>query len=161
MDSFTDAWKHQLSKFNLRYKNPSTEAVDAFTCDWGGENSWWCPPIYLIPWLLRHACVTKAMGTLILLQWLSAPFWPLLYPDGIYPAEFIQGVLELPRRESHLSLDHQFLTSLKGSIIHQCWHCDWVTLPNQGSHSLCVNKGWVNPNYVSILMNVSHRLEGW
>ena len=32
-------------------------------------------------------------------QWLSCPFWALLFPDGFTPAEFIDGVIELPSCE--------------------------------------------------------------
>ena len=50
--------------------------------DWGGENNWWCPPIYLIPRVLGHAQETHAEGTLIVPQWPSAPFWPMLFASG-------------------------------------------------------------------------------
>ena len=33
-----------------------------------------------------------ASGTLICPQWLSAPFWPILFPDGKTP---IEGVVDL------------------------------------------------------------------
>ena len=39
---------------------------------------------------------TKASGTLIIPQWLSAPFWPLLFPNGSDPTEFVLARLELP-----------------------------------------------------------------
>ena len=56
-------------------------------------------PLYLVPRLLRHAEVTKACGTLIVPQWVSAPFWPLLFPDGTHPAKFVIGICELPQVE--------------------------------------------------------------
>ena len=70
--------------------------MDTFTCDWGGELNWWCPPPYLVPRLIRHAQVTGALGTLVVPQWYSAPYWPLLFPDGIHPAEFVKELLVLP-----------------------------------------------------------------
>ena len=30
----------QVDRFNRRYWNPGSEAVDAFTVDWSGENNW-------------------------------------------------------------------------------------------------------------------------
>ena len=32
-------------------------------------------------------------------QWVSAPFWPLLFPDGKKAATFIKQVVELPRQK--------------------------------------------------------------
>ena len=58
--------------------DPGSEAVDAFACNWAGENNWSCPPMFLVPRLLRHAQSTKAQGTLIVPHWVSSPFWPVL-----------------------------------------------------------------------------------
>ena len=74
--------------------------MDAFTCNWADDNNWLCPPIYLVPRVIRHAQYTKAKGTLIVPQWVSSPFWPLLYPDGINSASFVLDCLELPRCDS-------------------------------------------------------------
>ena len=54
------------------------------------------PPVCLVPRVIRHAQITKAVGTLIVSQWCSAPFWPLLVPNRSDPAEFILEWLELP-----------------------------------------------------------------
>ena len=70
--------------------------MDAFTCSWADDNNWLCPPIYLVPRVLRHAQNTKAQGTLIVPLWMSFPFWPLLFPDGLRPAGFVQELVELP-----------------------------------------------------------------
>ena len=111
VDRFAEARNAQLPRFNSRHWSPGTEAVDTFTCDWGNENNWWCPPIYLIPRLLKHARVTKAMGALVVPEWRSAPFWPLLYPDGVQPAGFVKDVCELPRKQS------LFVAGPSGSVL--------------------------------------------
>ena len=56
----TAGYNSQLDRFNSCYAVPGTEAVDAFTEHWGGENNWWCPPLCLVPRVLRHAraCVS-------------------------------------------------------------------------------------------------------
>ena len=100
VDRFADMHNCQIDRFNSRYWNPGSEAVDAFTCDWSGENNWWCPPPFLIPRLLRHAQGTQAVGTLVAPQWYSAPYWPLLFPDGSHPAEFVKEIMVLPTYES-------------------------------------------------------------
>ena len=48
VDRFADSYNKQLDRFNSRCWNPGSDAVDAFTVDWSGENNWWCPPIALI-----------------------------------------------------------------------------------------------------------------
>ena len=96
IDRFANAKNAQLQRFNSRFWCPGSEAVDTFTCSWVGDNNWWCPPVHLVPRVVRHAQNTKANGTLIIPQWCSSPFWPLLFPDGFSPAEFVKGVIELP-----------------------------------------------------------------
>ena len=51
VDRFADASNAQLPRFNSRYWNKDTEAVDAFTVNWAGENNWVCPPVYLISYM--------------------------------------------------------------------------------------------------------------
>ena len=99
VDRFADCNNCQVLRFNSKYWNPGTEAVDAFTVDWADENNWWCPPIALIPRVLRHASVCKAVGTLIVPCWPSAPFWPLLQPEAESFASFVTAVQELPLSE--------------------------------------------------------------
>ena len=87
------------NRFHSRCWNPGSEAVDAFTVNWRGENNWWCPPITLIPRVIGHAHVCRAVGTLVVPCWLSAPFWPLLHPSEEGYASFVTGVAELPLSE--------------------------------------------------------------
>ncbi len=56
--------------------------VDAFSVDWSGDNNWLVPPIHLIPVVLNHIQVCKARGTLVLPEWPSAVFWPLLFSNS-------------------------------------------------------------------------------
>jgi len=99
VDRFANPSNAQLERFNSRFWSPGSEAVDAFTCTWAGENNWWCPPVYLIPRVIRHAQSTCCKGTLIIPQWVSSPFWPLLFPDGVNPIESVVGIAELPSSE--------------------------------------------------------------
>ena len=99
MDRFADHHNTQLPRFNSRFWNPGTEAVDAFTCDWGSETNWICPPPYLIPRVIRHAQKTKAKGTLIVPLWRSAPFWSMLFPCKDIPAKFVMETIVLMRSE--------------------------------------------------------------
>ena len=100
VDRFASPSNAHLDRFNTRYWAPGSEAVDAFTCDWSADNNWLFPPVYLVPRVIRHAQAAAAKGTLIVPQWISAPFWPLLFPNGVEPADFITEWLELPLSEA-------------------------------------------------------------
>ena len=65
IDRFASSYNAKLSRFNSRFLQPGTEAVDAFTQDWSSENNWLLPPICLIGKLLSYVHESKAFGTLI------------------------------------------------------------------------------------------------
>eukprot|EP00731_Ephydatia_muelleri_P008538 Em0004g876a len=97
VDRFADNFNTQLSRFNSRFACPGSEAVDTFTVHWGGgENNWWCPPPSLVARVVRHAETCKANGTLVVPHWESAPYWPLLCPDGMMFASFVGASEVLP-----------------------------------------------------------------
>ena len=96
IDRFASYQNHQTPRFNSRCWNPGSEAVDAFTVNWVGENNWWCPPVGLVPRVIRHAQVCAAKGTLVVPCWPSAPFWPLLCPSEGQFAPFVRDCCELP-----------------------------------------------------------------
>ena len=97
IDRFANYLNTKLPRFNSRYWNPGSESIDAFICDWEHENNYLCPPIPLIPRVLRHAENCLAQGTLVLPVWSSASFWPLLLLDsGQGFAHFIKETLLLP-----------------------------------------------------------------
>ena len=100
VDRFANADNTQTERFNSRFWSPGSEAVDAFTVNWQNENNWLCPPIALIPRVLRHAQVCKAKGTLIVPLWKSAAFWPLLCPNGKDFDNFVENWCDLPPFES-------------------------------------------------------------
>ena len=61
---------------------PGTEAVNAMEENWVGEKNWAVLP----PWLILN-CIRKneneqADCTLIVPEWPSAPFWPMLFGTG-------------------------------------------------------------------------------
>ena len=111
VDRFANNVNTQLARFNSRYWNPGSEAIDAFTVNWAGENNWLCPPVMLIGRVIRHAQVCKAAGTLVVPVWPSAPFWPILCQTGSQFAEFVSEIIELPLTEE------LFLPSRSGAVL--------------------------------------------
>ena len=90
-DRFASPHNSQLPRFDSKFWNPLCSAVDTFTTSWSGDVNWWVPPPYLVCRTVRHAESCSARGTLILPAWRSAPFWPLICPDGTHLALFIQA----------------------------------------------------------------------
>ena len=78
VDHFASILTRQLPRYCSRYRNPGSEAADAFTVSWQGENNWLFPPPYLIPRILLHMAYGMEEGTLIIPEWPSARWWPLL-----------------------------------------------------------------------------------
>ena len=112
VDRFASFHNYQVPRYNSRCWNPGSEAVDAFTVDWAGENNWLCPPIGLIPRVIRHAQGCQANVSMVVPMWPSAPFWPLLCPYGSDSfAVFVKECKELPRVES------LFIPGLSGAVL--------------------------------------------
>lgn len=79
IDRFANHSNTKLQRFNSRFLEKGSEAVDAFTVNWVDENNYFCLPIYLVPRVLYHAMNCRCKGTLIVPEWPSAAFWPLIY----------------------------------------------------------------------------------
>ena len=104
VDRFANHENAKLPRFNSRFWNPGSEGIDAFVMDWRGENNYACPPICLILRVLHHMRNCKASGSLIVPFWHSAPFWPMICPDGERFASFIVDWMELPTfKEAYIS----------------------------------------------------------
>jgi hypothetical protein len=79
VDRFANDYNSKLQRFNSRFMVEGSEAVDAFTVNWKDENNYLCPPMHLIPRVLCHARNCGCRGSLIVPEWPSAAFWPLLF----------------------------------------------------------------------------------
>ena len=122
IDRFASSHNAQLGRFNSRFYDIGTEAIDVFTSNWLDDNNWLCPPVHLVCRVLHHARACGCSGTLIVPLWKSVPFWPILCPDGLIFAPFVQGVMELPnagnliipgRLGAMLPLEHSKLLALR------------------------------------------------
>ena len=75
-------------------------------------------PIHLVPRVLRHAKICNSVGTLIVPLWKSAPFWPMLCPDGILLAEYVNEVLYLEYQEDLVMMGLSGSYLFKGKLDH-------------------------------------------
>ena len=77
VDRFATANNTQLQRFNSAFADPCTEAVDAFTQDWGGDVSWMNPP-FDRQLLLRVALklrLDRAAATVVVPSWPAQPWY--------------------------------------------------------------------------------------
>ena len=81
LDGFASHTTKQLHRFCSRWWNPECLAVDAFTLKWEEENVWLSPPFYLIGDAIEKVQQDGCNGTLIVPEWTSAWWWPLLFKD--------------------------------------------------------------------------------
>lgn len=72
-------------------------AVDAFDQNWHGVRNWMVPPPSLGSKTLKKIVKETAEGTLVLPEWRSAPFWPLLLSSNGSFKSFIAAYETLPR----------------------------------------------------------------
>ena len=89
VDCFASYYNALLPRFHSRFWMPGCEAVDTFTTNWSGEINCWVPPLHLVCRTITHAAQCNAKGTLIIPAWRSAPYWPIVCPDGCHLARFI------------------------------------------------------------------------
>ena len=78
VDRFACNYNTKLARFNSRFYQPGTEAVDAFTQDWKYENNWLVPPVSLIVRAVNHLKLCKAEGSIVVPVWKSSYFWTVL-----------------------------------------------------------------------------------
>ena len=89
VDRFSSYYNKQLSRFNSRFASPGSEAVETLAQNWSFENNWVCPPVSLIIHAVEHFKKCRASGTLIILEWKSAYFWPVIRPQPNKYADFV------------------------------------------------------------------------
>ena len=78
IDRFASYYNAQLPRFNSKFASPGCTVVNALVQDWSGENNRVCPPVGLVVNAVRDLTACSGRGTLIILEWSSASFWPLL-----------------------------------------------------------------------------------
>jgi len=65
VDRFASATSAQLPRYNSRYRDPTTEAVDGMSQSWVDDNSWANPSFSLIPLVRRLIVLQRATATVL------------------------------------------------------------------------------------------------
>ena len=90
MDRFLNRDNAQLPRFYSKFRCPGSEGVDAFSVPWAGENNFLFPESLIIITLP----LLGDRGTFVVPAWPSAPFWPLIFTEGL--SSIIADVFEIP-----------------------------------------------------------------
>ncbi|XP_067670629.1 uncharacterized protein [Haliotis asinina] len=103
VDRCASYYNAKLTTFNSRYSNPGCSAVDCFTVSWRGVMNWVVPPVCLIPRVIGYMAECKAVGTLVVPEWKSSNFWPILCSQSQYIPQ-VKDCIYLPRsREAYVA----------------------------------------------------------
>ena len=85
VDCFANSVNAKVPRFYSLFFQPGCLGVDALAFDWGGENCWLVPPVYLIPRVFVRFLNCKSRGVLVVPFWPSSLFWPyLIQGNGAY-----------------------------------------------------------------------------
>ena len=95
IDRFADSTNKRTHRFDSRYYCEDAENVNTFTSHWGHDFNWLCPPISQIGETLQHANLCESRGVLLIPEWKSSYFWPLITPCGRYFYSFVKEFLVL------------------------------------------------------------------
>ena len=105
IDRFASSYK-KCRRFNSRWWVPGMEGVDDFSQKWiKPENNLLVPPPRLVLLTIQKLEADKGQGTLIIPDWPSAPFYPVIAKRE--QNSFIKEILRLPRLNIiHKGLDN-------------------------------------------------------
>ena len=82
LDPFADSSNAKISKFFSDFLCPHTSGINAFAHSWNFETVWLCPPVSKIIQTIRKIQLSKVSGILIVPEWTTASFWPILFPQS-------------------------------------------------------------------------------
>ena len=97
-----NATNSHLPRLNSLFRVPGTEAVDAFSVSWKGENNWLVPPVYCIISAVQHLLVCGAVGTLVIPYWPSNAFWPFLFATAAECRSYVVASIYFPNLQGFL-----------------------------------------------------------
>ena len=81
IDAFANSHNKNLDRFYSFFHSPGCEGVNAFAYDWSKEFCLIVPPISVVGKALNHLKLCRAKAVLVVPEWPSSYFWPILLRD--------------------------------------------------------------------------------
>ena len=75
------------TRFFSRFRNPETSGVDIFVQNLESENCSVVPPVSLLARALHYLSLQKARATIVIPEWPSSSFWPLLTSQYVWVSD--------------------------------------------------------------------------
>ena len=100
IDLFASSVNTQLPVYVSYQPDPNAHDIDAFSIDWGGLKFYAFPPFSCISRCLQKIKADKAHGILVVPNWPTQPFYPLLLKMSL-------NIMTIPRKPSNLILPTQ------------------------------------------------------
>ena len=91
-DVFASSSTNKVSKFYSKVPSVGSSGINAFAQDWRFDVNFVCPPVKLIPAVIHHLSMQQCQGVLVIPEWRTAIFWPLITTDGVHYIETIQKI---------------------------------------------------------------------
>ena len=76
VDCFANSVNAKVPRFYSLFFQLGSFGVDSLAFDWGPENCWLVPPVYLTPRVLMHFLYCQSRGVLVVPFWPTSLFWP-------------------------------------------------------------------------------------
>jgi len=97
VDAFASEHSARLPRFWTKFYTPKAEWCNAFAASWALERVFAFPDPKLVGDVISRLRMDQGECTLIVPRWTSAPWFPLLYPEGSQgpPAAFVRDTWEL------------------------------------------------------------------
>ena len=81
LDAFANSYNKKLDRYYSLFHSPGCEGVNAFAYDWSSEFCLLVPPVSVVGKALNHLRLCQAKAVLVVPEWTSSYFWPLLMRD--------------------------------------------------------------------------------
>jgi hypothetical protein len=78
VDRFADSINAKLRRWNSRFHEPGSEAVDALVQCWAGVRNYACPPLALMGQVIELLRRQRPCAVLIVPKWTGQVWWPVL-----------------------------------------------------------------------------------
>ena len=91
-DVFAHSSNNRVTKFYSKVPSLGSSGINAFAQDWCLDEIFICPPVKMIPAVILQLVSQACCGVLVVPEWKTSIFWPLITEDGIHYLDFVQKI---------------------------------------------------------------------